>query len=136
VNQPSPWRDVTGQIYLGSPEFLDRIDRVVRSKSLANVPSAQGRPTRLFADEVLTHVTAAYRVRLGALLDRSHREAYQTAVYLLRRAANEPLKTVAIRFRIRVSHKFSATWRTANSLRRKSKRSKSATSRTDPDFHS
>lgn len=100
VNQPSPWRDVIGQIYLGSPEFLERIDRVVRGKSLVNVPSAQGRPTRLSADEVLKQVAAAYRVRLGALLDRSHREAYQTAVYLLRRAANEPLQTVAIRFRI------------------------------------
>lgn len=73
-------------------------------------------------------------VRLGALLDRSHREAYQTAVYLLWRAANEPLQTVAIRFRISPSRisKFSATWRTANSLRRKSKRSKRAKSRTDP----
>ena len=37
---------------------------------------------------------------MGALLDRSHRNAYQTAVYLLRRAANEPLQTVAIRFRV------------------------------------
>jgi hypothetical protein len=37
---------------------------------------------------------------VGALLHRSHREAYQTAVYLLRRAENEPLETVAIRFRI------------------------------------
>jgi hypothetical protein len=37
-----------------------------------------------------------------ALFDRNmptHREAYQTAVYLLRRAANEPLQTVAIRLR-------------------------------------
>jgi hypothetical protein len=31
---------------------------------------------------------------------RFHRDAYQTAVYLLRRAANEPLQTVAIRFGI------------------------------------
>lgn len=100
VTHPSPWRDVTGQIYLASPAFLERIDRVVRGKSLVNVPSAQGRPTRLSADEMLTQVAAAYRVRLGALLDRSHREAYHTAVYLLRRAANEPLQTVAIHFRI------------------------------------
>ena len=31
-------------------------------------------------------------------LERSHRDAYQTAVYLLRRAANELLQMVAIRF--------------------------------------
>lgn len=72
----------------------------MRGKSLVNVPSAQSRPTRLSGDEVLKQVAIAYRVCLVALLDRSHREAYQTAVYLLRRVENEPLQTVAIRFRI------------------------------------
>lgn len=76
VNQPSPWTHVV------------------------NVPSAHVHPTRLSADDVLRHVAATYRVRLGTLLDRSHRDAYQTAVYLLRRAANEPLHTVAVRFRV------------------------------------
>ena len=55
VNQPSPWRDVIGQIYLGSPEFLERIDRVVRGKSLVNVPSAQGRPRKWGASLAITH---------------------------------------------------------------------------------
>ena len=67
---------------------------------MANVPSAHVHPTRLSADDVLRHVAATYRVRLGTLLDRSHRDAYQTAVYLLRRAANEPLHTVAVRFQV------------------------------------
>lgn len=40
------------------------------------------------------------RLDVAAILNRSHRDAYQTAVYLLRRAANEPLQTVAMRFRI------------------------------------
>jgi hypothetical protein len=37
---------------------------------------------------------------VAAILTRSHRDANQTAVYVLRRAANEPLQTVARRFRI------------------------------------
>ena len=32
--------------------------------------------------------------------EHTHRDALHTAVYLLRRATNEPLQTVAIRFRI------------------------------------
>jgi putative transposase len=100
VNQPSPWKDVTGQIYLGSSDFLERIELLTQGQSPANIPRAQIQPTRVSADEVLTHVASTYRVGVGALLSRSHRDAYHTAVYLLRRAANEPLQTVAIRFRV------------------------------------
>ena len=76
-------------------------------KSLTNVPVSQTRPTRPSPDDVLNRVAASYGVQLNAVLSRSHREAYQTAVYLLRRAANEPLQSVAIRSQIspsRVSH--------------------------------
>jgi REP element-mobilizing transposase RayT len=100
VGQPTSWAQVTGQIFLGSPEFLDRIEPLLRDKPLANVPAAQACPTRRSSDDVLRHVAATYGVRVGALLDRSHRDGYHTAVYLLRRAANEPLQTVAVRFRI------------------------------------
>ena len=100
VSQPSPWAQVTGQIYLGSPDFRERIESLLGGKSLANIPTTQTRPTRLAADEVLQYVATTYHLRVGELLDRSHREAYQTAVYLLRRAVNEPLHTVAIRFRV------------------------------------
>lgn len=98
--QPSPWREVTGQIFLGGPEFLTRIERLLRGKSLVNVPRAQRMPTRLTAEAVLQRVASAYRLPQERVLDRSHAEAYQTAVYLLRRVANEPLQTVAIRFGI------------------------------------
>jgi hypothetical protein len=100
IHQPSPWKDVTGQIFLGSPDFLERIEQLVRGKPVTNVPTVQTRPTRLTPEDVIRHVAVAYRLHPGALLNRSHREAYQTAVYLLRRAANEPLQTVAVRFRI------------------------------------
>jgi len=100
IQQPSPWHHVTSQIFLGSPEFLERIERMVRGKSSANVPVAHTQPTRLSSDQVLQQVAAAYRLPVPRIVDRSHRAAYQTAVYLLRRAANEPLHTVAVRFRI------------------------------------
>ena len=100
VHQPSPWAQVTSQIFLGSPEFLDRIERLVQGKPLANVPTVQTQPTRLSPDEVLQRVATTYRLDVDAVLTRSHRDAFHTAVYLLRRAANEPLQTVAIRFRI------------------------------------
>ena len=56
VHQPSPWAQVTSQIFLGSPEFLDRIERLVQGKPLANVPTVQTQPTRLSPDEVLQRV--------------------------------------------------------------------------------
>jgi len=100
VNQPLPWTHLTSQIFLGGEDFLNRIEQRLHGKHLANIPSALIHPTRLSADDVLRHVAATYRVRLGALFDRSHHDAYQTAVYLLRRAANEPLHTVAVRFHV------------------------------------
>jgi REP element-mobilizing transposase RayT len=100
VHHPAPWDHVTSQIFLGSPEFLERMDRLVRGKPMANVPKAQTQPTRLSSEQVLQHIATAYRLHVTHIVDRSHREAYQTAVYLLRRAANEPLHTVAVRFRI------------------------------------
>lgn len=100
VGEPSPWSQVTGQVFLGSPDFLARMERRLDGKPLANVPATQTRPTRLSPDEVLRSVASIYGVPMAEVLDRSHRDAYQTAVYLLRRAANEPLQTVAIRFRV------------------------------------
>ena len=98
VSQPSPWVHVTGQIFLGSPAFLERMERQLAGQSMTNVPASQTHPTRPSPDDVLGHVAASYGVSLSAVLSRSHHDAYQTAVYLLRRAANEPLQTVAIRF--------------------------------------
>jgi len=100
VGQPAPWTDVRGQIFLGSDAFRERMALLVRGKPLANVPAAHSHPTRLSADEVLKQVAATYHVEMAALLARAHRDAYHTAVYLLRRAANDPLQNVAVRFRV------------------------------------
>ncbi len=100
IHQPAPWKDLRGQIFLGGSAFRERIARLVQGTPLTNVPALQTHPTRLSPDEVLQHVAATYRLPMDAILTRSHRDAYQTAVYLLRRAAKEPLQTVARRFRI------------------------------------
>jgi hypothetical protein len=100
LSQPAPWKDVSGQIVLGSDAFLERMASLVRGKPLANVPSAQSRPTGLSADQVLKQIASAYQVGVKELLERAHRKAYHTAVYQLRCAANVPLQQVAVRFRV------------------------------------
>ena len=107
MGQPSPWAQVRGQIFLGDEAFLERMERLVRGQRLANVPVVQTQPTRLTPQEVLARVGNVYGVTVLSLLSRSHQEAYQCAVWLLRRAANEPLREVARRFGVsqsRVSH--------------------------------
>lgn len=84
--------------FLAASGFRERIDRLVQGKPLTNVSALQTHPTGLSPDEVLQHIAATYRLPVDAVLNRSHRDAYQTAVYLLRCAANEPLQTVAMRF--------------------------------------
>ena len=103
IGCPSPWSNTTGQIFLGSPIFLERVAALLPAQRPSNVPFVQTDPTRLTTDEVLTCVSQVYGVPPTALVRRSHAEAYQTAVWLLRRAANEPLQTVAVRFGISVS---------------------------------
>jgi len=98
IGRPSPWSQITGQIFLGSPTFLERVAALLPDTRPANVPLAQTDPTRLAASEVMNRVAAVYGILPTAVVTRTHREAYQTAVWLLRRAANEPLNKVAVRF--------------------------------------
>lgn len=107
IGQPSPWAKLRGQIFLGSDTFLARMERCLRGKPVANVPVAQTQPCRPTPEEVLRHVGAVYGVGGKALVARVHAGAYQCAAWLLRRAANEPLKAVARRFGVspsRISH--------------------------------
>jgi len=107
ISQDSPWEQVRGQIFLGDKVFLSQMARLVKGKRLTNVPRAQTQPTRPSGKEVLERVANVYDLNQKALLTRTHGEAYQTAAWLLRRAANEPLAVVAQRFRVspsRISH--------------------------------
>jgi chromosomal replication initiation ATPase DnaA len=69
----------------------------------ANVPQAQNNPTRLTAPEIMPRVAAVYGITPTAIVTRTNREAYQTTIWLLRRAANEPLSRVAVRFGVSAS---------------------------------
>ena len=98
IGHPSPWAQITGQIFLGSPAFRERMAALLPDQRPANVPLAQIDPTRLDPSEIMNRVAAVYGIAPTAVVARTHREAYQTAVWLLRRAANEPLNMVAMRF--------------------------------------
>jgi hypothetical protein len=71
---------------------------LVLQARLPNVPRAQTDPTRLKAGEILGRVAVVYGLSPTAVTARRHQEAYQTAVWLLRRVGNEPLHAVAVRF--------------------------------------
>lgn len=103
LSRPSPWSQITGQIFLGSPAFRERMAALLPDQRPANVPLAQTDPTRLHASEIMNRVAAVYGISTTAMVARTHREAYQTAVWLLRRAPNEPLNMVAVRFGVSAS---------------------------------
>jgi REP element-mobilizing transposase RayT len=103
----SPWQAVKGQIFLGDEAFLEEMQRRLRGQTIANVPKQQTQPTRLGQAEVLRRVSEAYQTEQQAILTRSHPDAYQCAAWLLRRAANLPLRQVAELFGVsssRISH--------------------------------
>lgn len=103
IGGPSPWAQITGQLFLGSPAFRERMAALVPDQRPVNVPLAQTDPTRVAPSEILTRVAEVYGISTTAMVGRTHREAYYTAVWLLRRAANEPLNRVAVRFGVSAS---------------------------------
>lgn len=105
----SPWKNLRGQIWLGSENFLTRMEeRLLRyDKPLNEVPVEQTQPMRPRKEEILGMVSRVYGAEERNILGRRHREAYQAAAYLLRRVANLGLKEVAEIFAVsppRISH--------------------------------
>lgn len=101
MDQGSPWDKLRGQIWLGNEAFLKRMERLAEGKAKTNVPRAQQRPTRPTAGAVTAMVLSSYRIRdEKALSSRRHQEAFQAWMYLLRRAANLPLREVARRGKV------------------------------------
>jgi putative transposase len=105
--QPSPWRALRGQVFLGSERFLQSMERLLQGRPLDNVPRAQTSPARPDKDRVLDIVTGVYDVNHKDIVTRHHAESYHTAAWLLRRAANLSLKDTAEVFGVspsRISH--------------------------------
>lgn len=100
MGRPSVWSHLRGQIYLGGDAFLKRMGRLVEGKPVQGIAREQLRPLRPRAEEVLGVVGGAFEISPSRVLDRSHRPAFEAAVYLLRRVANLSLKQVAERARV------------------------------------
>jgi len=95
IAKPSVWESLKGQIYLGGEDFLRRVERLVKGKAVQGIARAQLRPLRPGAEEIVGRVGRAFGIPPSRVLDRSHAEAYWSAVYLLRRVGNLSLKDVA-----------------------------------------
>jgi len=95
MGKPSVWESLKGQIYLGGEDFLRRVERLVEGKAVQGIARAQLRPLRPGAEEIVGRVGRAFGIPPSQVLDRSHAEAYWSAVYLLRRVENLSLKDVA-----------------------------------------
>jgi REP element-mobilizing transposase RayT len=93
---PSPWDNLRSGHYLGSETFLRGLKAHIDGRSLDQVPSAMADPARPTAERVLAAVAGAARRPPDELLDRKRApEPFRATIYLLRRAANLPLREVA-----------------------------------------
>lgn len=97
LDEPSVWNQLQGQIYLGDKAFLERMERLVKGKPAQGISRVQLQPLRPGVQEVVEVVGRAFGVSPSRVLDRSHQQAYQAAVYLLRRVANLSLRQLAER---------------------------------------
>ena len=98
MTSEAPWKNIRGQIYLGSQAFLERMDNLVKKRPLNDVASVQRLPSRPLSEDVLTFVSETYGVERDVLLSRQHSQAWRITAYLLRRVVNLSLKEVAVLF--------------------------------------
>ena len=93
----SPWRDLRAGAYLGGAAFLRAMAKRIGGESPDQIAAAALHPDRPDADEIARAVAKAAKVASETALDRrANQAAFQATVYLLRRAANLPLKEVAV----------------------------------------
>lgn len=95
MESPSPWEDLTGQIFLGDDAFLERMQELAAQRPADDVPERQRRPARPGQERIVREVAKIYGIVPTKVLERASGPAFKAAVYLLRRAANLSLKEVA-----------------------------------------
>ncbi|MEQ1880504.1 MAG: transposase [Burkholderiales bacterium] len=95
VQQPSPWDNLKGQIYLGSEVFRARMQKQLSSSHVTGVTRRQLDPARPSAQTVLGAVAKAHGLAPDKVLRPGSGQAFKHATYLLRRRANLSLKEVA-----------------------------------------
>ncbi|MEO1767343.1 REP-associated tyrosine transposase [Thiobacter aerophilum] len=95
IGAESPWTQLKSQIYLGSEDFLARMGKLAAEREVEGVPRDHRQPARPSAEKLVEEVCKAYRCSAEDIRSRAHQPAFQAWVYLLRRAANLPLRDVA-----------------------------------------
>lgn len=90
-----PWDDLRGNAWLGSESFRELVDNALKTKNLRDVPKAQKQPLRPTQKQVIESVLDAFALTEQQLWKRTNQEAFQGAVFLLRRAAKIPVRDVA-----------------------------------------
>ncbi len=96
VEAASPWDDLRAGAFLGGQGFLRAMTERIEREPPGRIATAALRPDRPTAEEIGAAVAKAARVPPETVLDRrANQAAYRVTVYLLRRAANLPLREVA-----------------------------------------
>ena len=90
-----PWDDLRGSTWLGSESFRELVSALLKGKNLRDVPKAQQQPPRPTQEQVIESILTAFALTEQQLWKRNNQEAFQAAVYLLRRVANLPIRDVA-----------------------------------------
>jgi REP-associated tyrosine transposase len=95
IHQSSPLEQVHGQIWLGDRPFLDRMVPKARVTRAEGIPLAQRRPDRPNRQEILATVGRVFDVAPDDVLSRRNQEAFQAAVFLMRRVLDLSAKEIA-----------------------------------------
>jgi len=97
VHIGGPWKQLRGQIYLGSDSFVDdmqcRIDKHVLDRDIS---FEQRHPSRASVDVVIEAVMRHYNMDRAGVLDKRNKKPFRLVVFLLRRVCNAPLREVAV----------------------------------------
>jgi len=103
IGQGSIWEHLSGQIYLGEEQFLERMEKFVERKVTRGIVKAQRKPLTPNAEEIVNKVGSAYGISAAQVLGRNNVEAYWLAVYLMRRVGNLASGDVARRVGVSVA---------------------------------
>ena len=95
ISLSGPWEHLAGQIFLGSEDFLKRMQEKASAQPAANVSAVQRLPARPSVVVILKAVGKVHGLSKDQVLDRSSGLPFREAVYLLRRRGNLPLREVA-----------------------------------------
>jgi putative transposase len=94
--EPKPWEQVQGQIYLGSENFLQQVQQRVGTETRAEIPVVQQQPGRPTLATIVGLIAQGYGQSEAEIRRQTRQpsEARQVAVYAARRIAGSDLQTI------------------------------------------